>query len=168
MISKKLSGSRWAFVVCAATLMLCVVLGVWRCDATRQVPRHVEAQRALLAAGGFHSDRSGKAIDEYARALRLLQQYGWTRQALDEYRDENAALPEGEPLRVLEDVASLVIRGAAMRDAGMPRISMLRTEATVGSGPVDLIDLDLPSTAALIVVRSRLHGKDYAGAIRIA
>jgi hypothetical protein len=168
MTSKKFSGRMWTFVVCAAMLTLCVVLVVRRCGFTRHTGAHLEAQRALLAAGGFHSDGSGTAIDQYAAALRLLQQHGWTRQRLREYTDENAALPVGDSLKVLEDVASLVIRGATMRDAGMPRISMLRTKATVGSGPIDLVDLGLTSDAALIVVRSRLQSKDYGGAIRLS
>ncbi len=158
----------WTSVVSVPILTLCVVLAVRQCEDARHVPSHLEAQRALLAAGAFHSDGSGKAIDEYAAALRLLQQHGWTRERLREYGDENAPLPEGDSLGVLEEVAALVIRGATMRDAGMPRITMLRTEATVGAGPIDLVDLSLTSSAALIVARSRLRDKDYGGAIRIS
>lgn len=164
MTSKKSSGAIWPFLVCGAVLTPYVILVVRGCEA----PGHLEGQRALLAGGGFHSAGSGEAIGEYAAAVRLLRQRGWTRERLREYLDENAPLPAVDSLRVLEEASSLVIRGATKRSARIPRITFFRTTASVDSEPIDLLDLGLPAYATLIVARSRLNSRDSGGAARLS
>ncbi len=167
MSIRKLSLRTWACLACVAALTLYLLASRERGDV-RPVAAHIEAQRDLLEAQGFHSDSAGNAIGEYTAAIRVLQEHGWTRERLREYRSATAPLPEAESMESLEAVASLVTRGAAKRDLGVARVPMFRTKARGSAEAIDLHDLTLVPAAAMITARSRLHRDDRDGAARLA
>ncbi|MEE9270911.1 MAG: hypothetical protein V3V49_11700 [Candidatus Krumholzibacteria bacterium] len=123
---------------------------------------------ALLAGSGFHSDTSGKAFNEYAAAAILLVDNGWTREKMKECLGKDGILPSGDSFTVVNDAANRTIRGATFRDAGLPRMPMLRDTTPVGSESLDIGALILPPSAALVVAQSRLRAGDQDDAVRFA
>ena len=168
MSHRKSSARKWILVSCLFLLSSCVGVVILGFRNARSASSPRMKLEALLAGSEFHSDPSGKAFDEYAAAAILLVENGWTREKMKECLGKDAILPKGDSFTVVNDAANRTIRGATFRDAGLPRMPMLRDTTPVGSESLDIRALILPPSAALVIAQSRLRAGDQDDAVRFA
>lgn len=148
----------WSCLLLHATGLFLAANGCKEEDASSA--RAAENQAALIRESGFHADQFGAAVTDYARAVDLLKDAGWTSGSLEELLGNDSQIPENG-LGVFDQAVDCVLRGAKKQNTGLPDLSWFDTKFTLGSDTVDIGDLSLPAKATLVVARRAARKADH-------